>query len=630
MAAKNYTINFVDPTKSTLNVLPNAIAGPRGGNRQTDIDLIGMGHSLWGETILENFIHMLENFSSEEDIHVITSIPSSTTFTIDGDVSRAFPAARTFNIWGSTGSPTDDGNYIVQSAVYNGSTETTITVASTGSPLTAPNLTTGAISASAGELGVPNKASQFAATTPIQGQLWYNQTRGQLYVSEITGSPLITNWKRVGGITFSDIAPTAPSDGDLWWETTTYAISTDEYGRNLHMYAGGMWIRVSENYIPRDGSKAMQGDLDMDTSWKVVNLSDPTDLATTLQGNITEPRDAVNVGWADDRYVNITGDTMTGIIDMGTNRIENLADPDSSDDAVNLNYTDINYIRTDGTNNVTGNITFAGSLTIPYGEKIHLTSGTTDPGEIYKYTPAADQSHTRIRLSDNPSSNDKLDVGYESGTVWVSGVTLSSNGNIEAAGSVDIIGSITAHADLYSGANGSGNSHVYLRDNNSAVYRGIRWNDSGNEFQLQDNASTYRTIYHSGNLPSNNSTRTIFMDQSFILSDINYPSINTGYGILHTLNYNAYVPADADFVLLRIRLQSTAITDLRYMYLYLNNRMVAGLGSDDTDQGGVGYAYVISEVWVPRSHVSVNWQYHTHQTAGLYIYIIGYAYNSAG
>jgi len=68
MAAEKYTINFVDPTKSTITVIPNSLSGPSGGIRTTDIDLLGMGHSLWGEMVLENFIHMLENFSCTEAV----------------------------------------------------------------------------------------------------------------------------------------------------------------------------------------------------------------------------------------------------------------------------------------------------------------------------------------------------------------------------------------------------------------------------------------------------------------------------------------------------------------------------------------------------------------------------------
>ena len=48
--------------------------------------------------------------------------------------------------------------------------------------------------------------------------------------------------------------------------------------------------------------------------------------------------DALNLGYADGRYVNASGDTMSGILNMGSNRIEGLANPNTNDDAINLGY----------------------------------------------------------------------------------------------------------------------------------------------------------------------------------------------------------------------------------------------------------------------------------------------------
>jgi hypothetical protein len=339
MVAKNYTINFVDPAKSAINVLPGLITGPTGSNRQTDIDLIGMGHSLWGEVMLENILHILENFSSEEDIHTITAITTD-TFTIDGDVTLAFPVNRSFNIWGST---SNDGSYVVSSSVYVGAPtyKTTVTIA--GSPgLVAGSPTEYGV---AGELGVPNKSTTFSPTTPVEGQLWYNQTQGQLYAYGFIGSPLTGTWKRVGGITFSATQPASASTGDMWWETTSYAITTDEYGRNLQIYTGSAWVRVAENYLPRDGSKAMQGTLDMGTNL-ITGVADPTD-----------PTHVGDRAYNDGRYILSDGTVpASGILNMNGFRIENLGSPISGDDAVSLNYLDGNYLDLLGTNPMTGTL----------------------------------------------------------------------------------------------------------------------------------------------------------------------------------------------------------------------------------------------------------------------------------
>ena len=59
--------------------------------------------------------------------------------------------------------------------------------------------------------------------------------------------------------------------------------------------------------------------------------------------NLADPDsddDAVNKGYADNRYVDVAGDTMTGALSMSSNKITNLANPDDNTDAANKNYVD--------------------------------------------------------------------------------------------------------------------------------------------------------------------------------------------------------------------------------------------------------------------------------------------------
>jgi len=73
---------------------------------------------------------------------------------------------------------------------------------------------------------------------------------------------------------------------------------------------------------------------------------DSTFLVTNLNADLLDGFHATDfMGGGVDLWVDETGDTMAGILDMGTNRIENIAAPNSNDDAVNLGTAESNYIN---------------------------------------------------------------------------------------------------------------------------------------------------------------------------------------------------------------------------------------------------------------------------------------------
>lgn len=96
----------------------------------------------------------------------------------------------------------------------------------------------------------------------------------------------------------------------------------------------------------------------------------------TNLGNATVGTDALNMNTGDSRYVNVTGDTMTGTltmsgatIAMGNNKITGLADATVATDALNMQTGDARYV------NITGD-TMTGALTMGAGQGINMTSGT--------------------------------------------------------------------------------------------------------------------------------------------------------------------------------------------------------------------------------------------------------------
>lgn len=195
---RNYNVDYTDPTKQLIKVIADTIAGPNGGVKQVDIDLIGMGHSLWGEAVLENFLHLLENFSCREDLHDINLVEAGGTFfKVLGDVTKTFIVGETFTIVGSSGSPGNDGTYAVSAISTFDGIETTITVG--GSPGLLDPASSGG---QAGHPDFPDKNLKFSPVLPVEGQSWFNQTKQELYVYRASGSPATFKWDSLGLLQF--------------------------------------------------------------------------------------------------------------------------------------------------------------------------------------------------------------------------------------------------------------------------------------------------------------------------------------------------------------------------------------------------------------------------------------------
>jgi len=83
-------------------------------------------------------------------------------------------------------------------------------------------------------------------------------------------------------------------------------------------------------------SKNTDGQFDAD-ALRLENLADPD-----------SDDDAVNKGYADNRYVDVAGDTMTGNLDMGANKVTSSATPSSGNDLTNKTYTDDTFVDVAG------------------------------------------------------------------------------------------------------------------------------------------------------------------------------------------------------------------------------------------------------------------------------------------
>jgi hypothetical protein len=135
--------------------------------------------------------------------------------------------------------------------------------------------------------------------------------------------------------------------------------------------------------LPKDGSEAMSGNLDLGTN-KVVNVVDPTsnqDAATKAY-----------VDTADNLKLNLSGGTMSGNIAMGTNSITGLADPTSAQDAATKIYVDT---ITGDLESAEDNANDAEKLAInPEDSQFTLSDGTTTGFSALHYAAKASDSAT--------------------------------------------------------------------------------------------------------------------------------------------------------------------------------------------------------------------------------------------
>src|SRR5260221_1166817 len=88
-------------------------------------------------------------------------------------------------------------------------------------------------------------------------------------------------------------------------------------------------------------------------SSNTTNINMNNNKITNLQ-NPTDPGDALSLGFADSRYVNTTGDAMTGTLDMGNNKITSTYIPINNADVVNLAYLKTNSFQSSGVTPMSG------------------------------------------------------------------------------------------------------------------------------------------------------------------------------------------------------------------------------------------------------------------------------------
>lgn len=218
------------------------------------------------------------------------------------------------------------------------------------------------------------------------------------------------------GTTAQRVVPTAPNIG-LRFNTDLSIIE---------VYIGGVWVEIPSSaaglFLPLVGG-TMSGVIDMDSN-AIENLPAPTN-----------PNDAVRKAYAD-LFLPLAGGTMSGAIDMGAELINNLLDPVSAQDAATKNYVDtvvggaaggvggnIQWndagafggdpnFNTDGS----GNVTITGSLVVDNlsfdGNRISATTGLVELEDAQLFNDMDADSNKIINLLAPTAGTDAANKAY--------------------------------------------------------------------------------------------------------------------------------------------------------------------------------------------------------------------------
>ena len=208
------------------------------------------------------------------------------------------------------------------------------------------------------------------------------------------------------------------------------------------------------------------------TADPIINLTGDATGAVTLT-NLASSTFNLDVAVVDNSH-NHTASNISDFTESVQDTVGAMVSPTNTEAGMSVTYDDetgkLNFDANDFSITLTGDVT--GTATV---NNLGATSISTTVGN---------NSHTHDDRYYTETESDSRFINADGDTMTgtLNGTTFSATEN------------------MYIGANGGGDTDLFFYDDNNNDWRTFKWDDSSNEFQLEDNGGTMRSVVHSGNV----------------------------------------------------------------------------------------------------------------------------------
>jgi hypothetical protein len=290
-----------------------------------------------------------------------------------------------------------------------------------------------------------NSASTSAPSAPLEGELWFDTSTDQLKVYD--GS----SFKPTGGAKVSTTQPTSPSAGDLWQDSTN---------SQLYFYTGSAWLLAGPVYT---AGQTLSG-------WKIETVNNSSGVSKVISSMyVGNTRVAVlsketftpqagspsSLPLAANGFASISaGLTLNSTLGASFSGNSSQASAVDVSSTTNTSATVIaggNFLRADAADTTTGALTIDNDSGIVIGDGQELTI-TASSGDITIAQTSQDKNLS-VTINDGGVTKTPITITGSSGAIGLTGdVTIT--GNLTITGSYDKSSvDVSTYVDAFIGLN---------------------------------------------------------------------------------------------------------------------------------------------------------------------------------